>query len=194
MSLSTVAGLHFITAFHLSPPTCLIFSPHPLLQILIYLFPSALSLLLLRSAVFWAAALICPPIYVLWTQHCGGKADCLGLWHHLLWSFFSFLAPICKGFTSIPHIWQEGTAVGEGQQKQILLQLCSCGLKWKVKIELSFLGCSVRVLCKALLDCRSTSWNNRAAQWIITFFFNSFSFFLCTFDWRKTLNISELWG
>lgn len=36
---------------------------------LIYLFLSGLSLLLFQSTLCWAAVLICPAIFVLWTQH-----------------------------------------------------------------------------------------------------------------------------
>lgn len=87
--------------FHLCALHIPAYLPHfvPLTQtclyLFIYLFPRALSLLLLRSTARWATALISPTTCVLWTWHGRGKAARLKQLNHLWWSVYC-PAPICR--------------------------------------------------------------------------------------------------
>lgn len=86
--------------FHLcaasNPPCLAYFSLSPHFSIFIYLFSSALSLLLFESTVHQATVLICPPISVLWTQHRRAEPTVGGSGIIFWWSVYC-PAPICSG-------------------------------------------------------------------------------------------------
>lgn len=123
MSLSTVAGLHFISVLCLPPIYFPYPPPPPAPSLFIYLFPSALSLLLLfLLTVRWATALICPPIFILWTRHRGATPAVGGSSLMICLMSGSNLAG-CTIWYVFRHAQHEGSVMGKRLQQRILFGL-----------------------------------------------------------------------